>query len=143
MFQLTLQQSEAENTEYKKWRESEKREREEKDSYNRDATERLIKVLEHQTDMLQTLITLQTEHMHACLPLHSIVNSFSCTSKLLLLIPFHLLALRAFLYTPPPQTAVPMKAGAILNCENHPSPISSPPPTVWMAECVCVLVWFV
>nr|XP_042716319.1 uncharacterized protein LOC122174700 [Chrysemys picta bellii] len=42
MFQIMLQQSEAENTEHKKWRESEKREREEKDTYNRDATERLI-----------------------------------------------------------------------------------------------------
>ncbi|XP_074795006.1 uncharacterized protein LOC141977195 [Natator depressus] len=55
MFRMVLQQSEVENTERKKLREREKQEREEKDSYKRGATERLIKVLERQTDMLQTL----------------------------------------------------------------------------------------
>ncbi|KAM7176319.1 uncharacterized protein RBU57_002065 isoform 2-T2 [Macrochelys suwanniensis] len=142
MFQIMLQQSEAENTECKKWRESEKQEREEKNSYNRDATERMIKVMDCQTDMLQTLITLQLEQMRVHPPLHSIVNSFPCTSKLHLLIPFHLLALCAFLYTPPPQTAVPMKAGvdlySTMKIIPFPFLLSPPPPRNCVNGCVSV-----
>ncbi|KAH1180321.1 hypothetical protein KIL84_009157 [Mauremys mutica] len=72
MFQELLQYSDAEKRERMEWREIERQDRKENEAFIKDATERIIKVMEEQTEMLKSLI------MRVHPPLQHTQNSFPC-----------------------------------------------------------------
>ncbi|KAM7151398.1 uncharacterized protein RBU57_012058 isoform 2-T4 [Macrochelys suwanniensis] len=78
MFWELLQYSDTEKREHMEWREIERQDRKENEAFVKDTTERMIKVMEEQTQMLKSLITFQTEQIHARSPLQHIQNSFQC-----------------------------------------------------------------
>ncbi|XP_030395239.1 uncharacterized protein LOC115637784 [Gopherus evgoodei] len=91
MFWEVLQCSNAEKRECKECWEAEWQDRKENHAFVKDTTEQMLKVMEEQTQMLKSLIVLQTEQISARPPLQHIQNSFPCSSKLHAHIPFHLL----------------------------------------------------
>ncbi|KAH1166558.1 hypothetical protein KIL84_015730, partial [Mauremys mutica] len=62
-----------------KWKEGENQDQKENNAFHKEATERLINILEHQTDTLYSLITLQSDRSHARPPLQQVQNSFPRT----------------------------------------------------------------
>ncbi|XP_074797302.1 uncharacterized protein LOC141978865 [Natator depressus] len=76
--------SAAEKQELKEWPDSKKRDRKENTAHQNEATERLLKVMERQADMLQELLALQTEQLRTCPPLQPLSqNSFPCAPQTL------------------------------------------------------------
>ncbi|EMP39981.1 hypothetical protein UY3_02786 [Chelonia mydas] len=74
--------SAAKKQELKEWPDSKKRDRKENTAHQNGATERLLKVMERQADVLQELLALQTEQLRTCPPLQPLSqNSFPCAPQ--------------------------------------------------------------
>ncbi|EMP37276.1 hypothetical protein UY3_05513 [Chelonia mydas] len=68
--------------ELKEWWDSDKRDQKEHAALQNEATERLLKVMEHQADMLQALLALQTKQLCTRLPLQPLSqNTFPCAPQ--------------------------------------------------------------
>ncbi|XP_044866240.1 uncharacterized protein LOC123366659 [Mauremys mutica] len=78
MFWEVLHFSDAEKRERKDWWKAERQDRKENHEFVKDASEWMIKVMEEQMQLLESLIMLQPEQMHACPPLQHIQNFFPC-----------------------------------------------------------------
>ncbi|EMP34859.1 Zinc finger and SCAN domain-containing protein 20 [Chelonia mydas] len=78
MFPEVLQSSNAERRECKECWEAEWQDRKENHEFVKDVTERMIKGMEEQMQMLTSLMVLQMEQIQARPPLQHIQNSFPC-----------------------------------------------------------------
>ncbi|XP_043359818.1 uncharacterized protein LOC122457741 isoform X2 [Dermochelys coriacea] len=78
MFREVMQSSSAEKRKQKQCWEAERQDRKENHAFVKDATERIIKVMEEQTQMLKSLIELQHQQISARPSLQHIQNSFPC-----------------------------------------------------------------
>lgn len=89
MFRQVLQSTDTAHNKISVWRETSNEKLRMDTLERRDGQEQMMKLLEDQTEMFKSLITLLSEHIHAQVPLQLIRNSIPCPPQS----PHHILSM--------------------------------------------------
>lgn len=119
MFRQVLQSTDTAHNKISVWRETSNEKLRMDTLERRDGQEQMMKLLEDQTEMFKSLITLLSEHIHTQVPLQLIRNSIPCPPQS----PHHILSMFPVPHstpcTQPRGTGFTVKVGVTLSCESR------------------------